>query len=762
MPSVFDTNPDPAWRLDVTGNDPARESDLEARFAVGNGLLGVRAARSVGRSPMWLSRTHNMAATSWPRTYIAGLFDTPDIEPPVPVLMPAADWLRVNIHLNDAPVQLRAANLVRQRRSLDFRRGALIEDILLTTDAGLVVRISTLRIASQSQRPIGLQLVRLQIESPDVAVRLEANFDQALMGLDLEQLTPNLGVWATWQSGKRLAMAGAAGLTVAGAEIAPSHQDHLQFVWRCTAGLDKDIFLWRLAAVARSDRRQDDPGPVALAALAVAQERGWQEILAAHETAWTDRWEAADIHIEGDPEAQQALRFAIYHLISAANPLDDHVSIGARGLTGDSYLGHVFWDTEIYALPFFVAAWPDAARSLLMYRYRTIAGARAKAAGLGYRGAMYPWESADSGLETTPDFINGADGKPIAVLTGKQEQHITACVAYAVWHYWRQSGDDGFLHAAGAEILLETARFWASRITLEADGHGHIRGVIGPDEYHETVDDNAFTNQLARWNILRGIEIAGLLRQAWLLHWEPLAMRLGIDDAELAAWRSAADSLVTGSDPTTGLIEQFAGFHALEDIDLAPYAQRQVPLDVVLGRTRVQQSKISKQADVVALLGLLPEDYSPAVQTTNFAYYEPRCGHGSSLSRVMHALVAARLGNPELALRYFHESAEIDLSDGAGGSAGGVHIATLGGLWQVVVLGFAGIATGDGVLIIKPHLPASWQSLKFLLHWQRRCVRVLVSQGGVVVTLVDGEAMQVEVGGGKQELRLGVPVLSKI
>ena len=227
MQTVFDPNADPAWRLDVVGYDPARESDVEARLAIGNGLLGVRAARSVGRSPMWLSWTHNMAATSWPRTYVAGLFDTPDIEPPVPVLMPAADWLRVDIRLNDIPVQLRAANLLSQRRSLDMRRGALLEDILLTIGPGLVVRISTLRIASQSQRAIGLQLVRLQIETAGVAVWLEASFDQALMGLDMEQLAANLGVWATWQSGKRLAMAGAAGLTVADAIVAPSYQDHL-------------------------------------------------------------------------------------------------------------------------------------------------------------------------------------------------------------------------------------------------------------------------------------------------------------------------------------------------------------------------------------------------------------------------------------------------------------------------------------------------------------------------------------------------------
>ena len=213
------------------------------------------------------------------------------------------------------------------------------------------------------------------------------------------------------------------------------------------------------------------------------------------------------------------MRFAAYHLNSAANPADERVSIGARGLTGEDYHGHVFWDTEIYLLPFYTLTWPEAARALLMYRYRTIDGARAKAAGMGWRGAMYAWESADTGAETTPEHVEGPDGRIMPILCGRLEQHITADVAYAVWQYWQATRDEQFLLDAGAEILLETGRFWSSRAQPEADGYCHIRHVIGPDEYHEDIDDNAFTNVMARSNIRRALEIAALLCERWPDKW---------------------------------------------------------------------------------------------------------------------------------------------------------------------------------------------------------------------------------------------------
>jgi trehalose/maltose hydrolase-like predicted phosphorylase len=254
------------------------------------------------------------------------------------------------------------------------------------------------------------------------------------------------------------------------------------------------------------------------------------------------------------------------------------------------------------------------------------------------------------------------DGRIIDVLCGKQEQHITADVAYAVWQYWEATRDEQFLLDAGAEILLETGRFWSSRAQPEPDGYCHIRGVIGPDEYHENIDDNAFTNVMARWNIRRALDVAALLRERWPDRWAGLSSRLGLGDTELAQWRSVAETVATGWNPQTGLFEQFAGFFGLEDIDLSAYEGRSVPMDVVLGRERTQQSRVIKQADVVALIGLLPEEFPGESAAANFRYYEPRCGHGSSLSGAMHGLVAARLGYSDLALRYFQQAVAIDLA----------------------------------------------------------------------------------------------------
>src|SRR5262249_46960026 len=265
--------------------------------------------------------------------------------------------------------------------------------------------------------------------------------------------------------------------------------------------------------------------------------------------------------------------------------------------------------------------------------------------------------------------------------------HISADVAYAVWQYWRATGDDDFFLCAGAEILLDTARFWASRAVAEADNRRHIRHVIGPDEYHEDVDDNAFTNVMARWNIARALDTMELLRARWPDCAAALVEKLALGDDELADWRDAIERVVIGLDSANGLYEQFAGFHALEPLDLGAYADRTVPIDVLIGRERTQRSQVLKQADVVALIALLPEEFPGAIAETNFRHYEARCAHGSSLSAGMHALVAARLGDAEMAMRYLCETAAADL-DLDPNSAGGVRIAGLGGLWQAVLLGF--------------------------------------------------------------------------
>jgi trehalose/maltose hydrolase-like predicted phosphorylase len=719
---------DPGWVLEEHGYSPLRESAVESRFAVSNGFLGVRGARAGSRGPTWVSWLHHLSWASWPRTFVAGLFDTPNTEPAVPALVPAPDWLRFRVVLDGAPLLLRSGKLLAHHRSLDLRRGALLADWWHRHPGGRTIRLRSLRLVSLAERSLGLQLIHFVVDQPG-PVTFEAWLETSNAGLELVHIQPRLGVWRTSTSGKRLAIANTAHLQLEGEALEPAPEPRLTRVWTWDAVPGQPVTFWRLVSFAHDGVVAQAPAKQARSQLARAVQAGPRRVLQRHEQAWDARWAASDVELDGNASAQRALRFAVYHLNSAANPEDEHASIGARALTGDGYLGHVFWDTEIYLLPFYTYTWPEAARALLMYRHHTLPAARAKAARLGYRGALYAWESAETGEEATPDMVLGPDGRPTPVLCGTLELHISADIAYATWQYWEATRDVQFLVEAGAEIVLETARFWASRAELEADGQYHIRDVIGPDEYHEHIDDNAYTNVLAQWNLERGLDVVRLLEDRWPDQWQALSGRLGLSPHEVAHWRAVATGLACGLDLASGRIEQFAGYFGLEDIDLAAYTGRRMPMDVVLGHERIQDSQVVKQGDVVMLLALLPEHFERRVHETNLDYYEPRCGHGSSLSRSTHALVAARLGRLALAERYFQETAAIDLDDTAAGVAGGVRIAALGGLWQVAVLGFAGLSLCEDGLAFDPHLPASWRTLSFEVQWRQRRVGLSLDGG---------------------------------
>jgi len=754
MHDALEPTRQPDWVLNHEGYNVLTESAVESRFAFGNGFLGMRAARSISRGPTWVSWLGYSRWASWPRCYVAGLFDVPNIEPPVPALVPVADWSRLRILLDGEPLLARKGEV--RVRTLDMRRGLLLSDWTHRTPAGIVAKGRELRLLSLADRATGLQLLQLSLDRDGVEVRIEASFALAGLGMEPIRLEPDLGAWRLEGTGKGVAMTGVTTLRLDGERLTPDRPFSLRWLWRWRSVAGQVAELDRLVAVARADAPGDDPSPAAAAALARGASLGWRKVLAAHEGAWDARWAASDIVIEGDDDLQQALRFAVYHLTSAVNPEDERVSIGARALTGDAYLGHVFWDTEIYLLPFYTAVWPEAARALLMYRFHTLPGARAKAAQLGFRGALYAWESADTGVETTPERVVGGDGALVDILTGRMEHHISADIAHAVWQYWRATGDDDFFLRAGAEILLETARFWASRAVPEADGGRHIRHVIGPDEYHEDVDDNAFTNVMARWNIRRGLEAIDLLRARWPDHAAALREKLALGDTELEDWRDAVARIVTGFDPTTGIYEQFAGFHALEPLDLSAYADRSEPIDVVIGRERTQRSQVVKQADVVALIALLPEEFPGGTAEKNFRHYEARCAHGSSLSVGMHARVAARLGHAEMALRFRQTPAtDLDLDPS---SAGGVRIAGLGSLWQAVMLGFVGLDLMGDTLRIDPRLPRQWRSLSFRVCWRGRSVAVRIAGATVEATLVEGEAMEMRIGAATRNLTAGVPL----
>jgi trehalose/maltose hydrolase-like predicted phosphorylase len=373
---------------------------------------------------------------------------------------------------------------------------------------------------------------------------------------------------------------------------------------------------------------------------------------------------------------------------------------------------------------------------------------------MGYAGALFPWESAEDGEEVTPTFALGPGGQVIPILNGEQEQHINADIAYAVWQHWLSTADEQFLIQSGAEILIETARFWASRGRTEEDGHFHIRGVIGPDEYHENVDDNVYTNLMAQWNLLTALKAVNLLKNRWPEAFQQIASRLSLSAEEVPEWSRLAATIYTGLSPETNLFEQFAGYFNLADINLAAYEPRTVAMDILLGHDRLQQSKIVKQPDVVMALYLLWDQISPDLRMGNFRYYESRTAHGSSLSPPIHALVAARLGEIDLAERYLHETMDIDLANNMGNAAGGVHIAALGGLWQAVVFGFAGVQLGENGLVVNPRLPAHWKRLRVPIWWRNRRVQLDVVHEPFSITVeVDGDdGLPLQVAEGPQTL----------
>ncbi len=700
------------WVLMESGYDPLLEREVESRFSVGNGLIGVRGSLEI---PTLASR---------PRTYVAGLYDFVPGSSTGPSLAPAPDWLRILVTVNGDELVSDEAGVVLSR-ALDLEAGVLRAEWEQTLPGGQKVCLRTLRLASLADRCVTMEIVQITADSP-AQIGLESLIVPTGLTLMLDRAEGRVSLWRTAGSGRGLALLSHAELFVGSSLITGEDGASLgrRWSWASTPGEAATL----IRTVTFSPQPNVDARDKSIATFVSRASPEVPDILTSHKRRWSERWQASDVKIEGDDEAPSALRFAVYHLISAANPENEHVSIGARGLTGDAYAGHVFWDTEIFLLPFYTFTWPEAARALLMYRYHTLPAARAKALRLGYEGALYAWESADTGEESTPESVRMPSGEIAPVLCGLQEHHISADIAFAVWQYWHATQDVKFLLEAGAEILLETARFWASRATMEADGRYHIRRVIGPDEYHEGVDDNAYTNGMAQWNLGTGLAVVRLLESRWPERWEELAGRLRLSKKELAFWDDAAARIHIGFDQESNLFEQFAGFFRLETVDLAGYEPRSTAMDMILGRERTQRSQVIKQADVVMLLALLWDRFTPAVRVANFHYYERICGHGSSLSPSIHALVAARLGELQLAERYFLEAASIDFGDTMGNLSGGLHMAALGGLWQAVVFGFAGLSlAGDG-LAFHPRLARRWRSLSFPILWRGTRLRIKVQR----------------------------------
>ncbi|SMP75234.1 HAD-IA family hydrolase [Noviherbaspirillum suwonense] len=692
------------WRIEAEGYDPDRERQMESLFTVGNGYMGVRAALDSpppgSQCDLFIAGVYDRKRADLPYSEIE--FFTPSGRAdPYSELVPLPFPFRVTVSVDGMFLDFHGdgANGKKLRRVLDLHDGVLHASAVHQAPGSLRTAVRTRRCASLADPHLLLQEVVVAPDDHAHDVALAATLDEP----ELTTRHPHL---------RRLAR------TVEGDLETVRYVTRASRICICLVSrvVRAGNVLRRLVSVFTS-RDDDDPAAAALAHSTSLDPGNIDALFAAHSAKWAQFWERADIRIAADTAAEQALRFGSYHLRLPLGA-DEHVSIGARTLSGRAYEGHVFWDTEIFMLPFYLHTEPLQARKLLLYRYHTLPGARRRARDMGCAGACFAWESTVTGADVTPTkIVLKSSGKEIPIFTGSQQIHVTADIAYAVWRYWETTGDEAFLAGPGADILFDTARFWHSRVSR--DSHRcHIRGVVGPDEYHYAVDDNAYTNWMARFN---------LERAAWL------ARQSGTHLAEADEWSGVAQSLYIPQPDERGVLEQFDGFFALDEHPLPREERFKAPVSRLYDWQQINRLKILKQADVLMLPLLFPESFSDEAVAANYRYYEPITDHGSSLSPAVHAAIAARIGLRDDAERYWKQSLWLDLSNAMDNSMLGVHPAAMGGAWQALVFGFLGMRFSDAGPQPRPdaqqRLPFGWKGIALNIAYRGRIHAVTVGCG---------------------------------
>ncbi|MGG6266743.1 glycoside hydrolase family 65 protein [Leptolyngbya sp. AN03gr2] len=718
-----------AWNILETEFNPAKLHAQETVFTIGNGYLGTRGSFEEGFPG-------DQAAT-----LIHGIFDDAPIVSTELVNCP--NWLPFTIQLDGETFRLDRGEILHYDRQLNLKLGLLTRSIRWRSPNGHTLEFRFERFCSFADQH--LMAIRCHILSIDFTgeISIESGFEPHPTTMTIPHwMTLKSGclenlIWLsteTLHTGLELGLAAKLNVTK-DREILNVNSNALTLSTSTQIAPNQSITAEKIISIYTS---RDTAYPLTVALRRLVKVSSYATLFAAHITAWAITWKNADITIEGDPKAQISIRYNLFQLMIAAPRRDDRVSIPAKTLSGFAYRGHVFWDTEIFIVPLFALTQPTIAKNLLTYRYHTLSGARRKAKELGYEGALYSWESAATGDEVTPRWVPGAKGELIRIWCGDIEYHIAADVAYGVWQYWRITGDDEWMRDYGAEILLETAKFWASRVEWNGERY-EINDVIGPDENHEHVNNNAFTNAMAQWNLSSAIMLWDWLARSYPSTAVRLQQQLDLNVDRFSAWTAIAQNLTISANPETKLIEQCDGFFDLIDVNLADYEPRSKSMQALLGVEPTNQRQILKQPDVLMLLYLLRQQFDHETLQANWDYYTPRTDHvyGSSLGPAVHAILACDLNKADEAYEHFMRSALVDLEDVRGNAAEGIHAASAGGVWQAIIFGFAGIRITEFGLVACANLPAHWTRLKFRLCWQNQWFEFDLSQNGAVCETIE-------------------------
>ena len=748
-PDLFPVEP---WRLRITRFAARFLPQGETAFALGNGYLGLRGDPEEGAPVDQPGAFLNGFYESWPIPYGESAYGFAKTGQ---TIVNVTDGKLVRLSVDEEPFELERADIRSYTRSLEFRTGTVEREIVWETPAGKRIAVRSRRMVSITHRHLALlsyeitclnETAHLTLSSEMTTRRLngheEGDDPRRSAGFDGRVLVPMsheadgrrvLLCHTTRESGLSLACGMDHVLETSGRveEWSECSENRGEVVFSVEVEPEEPVRLVKFLAYHWADEGRGDADELANRCRRTLRRNmaiGEQRLLEEQRERYDDFWQRSDVEVGDDPAVQQAVRFNLFHLFQATARAEG-AGVPAKGLTGKGYEGHYFWDGEIYVLPFLIYTAPRVARNLLQFRYQMLDRARERAQEIHHRGVLFPWRT-----------INGNEASAYYA-AGTAQYHINADIMYAVRKYALATQDADFLRGSGAQMLVETARFWLDLgfFSQRKGGAFCINGVTGPDEYTAVVDNNRYTNMMARENFRAAVRTIEFLRQEHPADLARLVETTGLEMAEVVEWRRAADHMYLAIDEKTGIHPQDDSFLDKEAWDCAGTPAENYPLLLHYHPLTIYRHQVIKQADVVMAMFLLGHEFSLDEKRRNFDYYDALTTRDSSLSSCVQSIVASELGYAEKAMEYFLDATLVDLADIGGNVIDGVHIASAGGMWMALVYGFGGMRDHDGSLEFRPRLPASWSRLCFRLDFRGRRLRIDIGREGTRYTLVDGD-----------------------
>jgi len=768
--------PPDEWRIRELRYSDKFVDQTETVFSLGNGYVGIRGSVEEGRPAMEPGTFINAFHETWPIVHPEA---APGLARTGQTIVNVPDVTILKLYVGDEPFYLPTARLREYERTLDMQAGTLTRDVVWATDSGKHVRIRSRRIVSLEHRHVvamTYEVTMLDEAAPVVISSLVVNRQDAHSAAERPELQPADPRMATVLPQRVLNATVAeledrrillgyhttnSGMTLGvGVDhvIRSACQHHAsgsvsgdasELVITADATPGTPI---RITKYATYQTSRSVPVPELVGRCRRTLDRvvgdGVYALLASHRENLDRFWDRADVKLttrRNPVRHQQAVRWNLYQVAQASWRAEGG-GIPAKGLTGQAYEGHYFWDTEIYVLPFLSYTQPRIARNLLRFRHSMLGRARERATEMSQRGALFPWRTIN-GEEASSNFQQGT-----------AQYHINADIAYAVRRYANVRGESHFLAEIGAEILVETARLWADMGFYGADKKFHIHGVTGPDEYTTVVNDNTYTNLMARLNLNFAAATIRRLRAERPAAYTAIAHEVGLRAGEIDSWEHAAAAMHVPFDERSGIHPQDDTFLSREIWDLDSTPKDKFPLLLHYHPLVIYRHQVLKQADIVLAMFLLGNEFSVEQKRRNFEYYDPLTTGDSSLSACVQSIVAAEIGDQRRALEYFQHALLMDLGNVAGNASNGVHIASAAGVWSSLVFGFGGVRDFEGQLSFDPRLPGTWTELSFSLLFCDRQIRVRLAHDQEHYLLETGEPMKVTIRDEAHTLSPGVPV----